>query len=71
MYGLIASHWRRENGRFLLDVTIPANTTATVYVPAENSAAVKKPEGARFLKFENGRAAFEVSSGAYSFATPL
>jgi alpha-L-rhamnosidase len=70
MYGRIASHWRRENGRFLLDVTIPPNTTATVHVPAENAAAVKKPEGARLLKFENGQAVFEVPSGTYSFAAP-
>ncbi len=33
MYGRIATHWRTENGRFHLEVTIPPNTTATVYLP--------------------------------------
>ncbi len=31
--GLIASSWTVKDGTFALDVTIPANTTATVFVP--------------------------------------
>ncbi len=34
MYGKVSSHWKLDGGRLLLDVEIPANTTATVYVPA-------------------------------------
>ena len=33
-YGAIISSWKRDGGAFILDVTIPANTTATVWVPA-------------------------------------
>ena len=33
MYGLIRSAWKREQGRFTLDVTIPPNTTATITMP--------------------------------------
>jgi alpha-L-rhamnosidase len=33
MYGLIRSSWRREQGRFTLEVTIPPNSAATVYMP--------------------------------------
>ena len=32
-YGLISSHWRRTAGAIELEVVIPPNTTATVYVP--------------------------------------
>jgi alpha-L-rhamnosidase len=31
--GEIASSWKIENGRFILKVKIPANTTATVILP--------------------------------------
>ena len=31
-----------KDGEFTLDITIPANTTATVYVPAANAAAVQE-----------------------------
>ena len=31
--GTIASAWKLENGTFTLDVTIPANTTASVFLP--------------------------------------
>jgi hypothetical protein len=32
-YGRIASHWRKENGQFILNATVPANSTATVVLP--------------------------------------
>ena len=32
-YGLIRSKWRRDGKRILWDVTIPTNTTATLYLP--------------------------------------
>ena len=33
VYGTIKSEWKKENGRFILNVEIPANTTATIYMP--------------------------------------
>ena len=33
LYGRIKSSWKREKGRFTLEVSIPVNTTATLYVP--------------------------------------
>ena len=33
MYGTIAISWKREAGRFQLDVTIPPNTKGTVHMP--------------------------------------
>jgi len=39
-YGRILSHWRKENGKFILNVTVPANSTATVVLPDGSSHQV-------------------------------
>ena len=72
--GKIESSWSVANGRLKFDVTIPANTTATVYVPARDEANVTeggrpavKAAGVQFLRVEGGAAVFEVQSGRYSF----
>jgi alpha-L-rhamnosidase len=73
--GPISSTWSRESGGFTLDITIPANTTATVYLPAANADALResgKPvveaEGVTLLRSEGGETAFEVQSGVYRFS---
>lgn len=38
-YGVLSSSWTTENGNITLDVEIPANTTATVYIPLTNNAS--------------------------------
>ena len=48
MYGPIKSDWKIEGGAFLWTVAVPPNTTATVYVPANDATAVtegNKPAG--------------------------
>jgi alpha-L-rhamnosidase len=72
--GRIESSWSTTQGHLRYDVTIPANTTATVYVPAKDAAAVMesgKPAsaavGVQFLRMEDGAAVFLVQSGKYSF----
>ncbi len=73
-YGRIASEWRREGGKLAMSVSVPVNTTATVFVPARDSSAVTEggrpaagAEGVRLLREEGGRAVFEVGSGSYRF----
>jgi alpha-L-rhamnosidase len=39
-YGRITSNWRKENGQFILDATIPPNSTATVVLPDGSSRDV-------------------------------
>ena len=72
--GKIVSNWQRDGDRFTLEVTIPANTTATVFVPAKSADAVTEggqpaaqSPGVKFLRMENGRAVFAVESGKYEF----
>jgi alpha-L-rhamnosidase len=73
-YGLIVSDWQKQDGIFRWKVIIPANTTATIYVPAtsadsvtENGKPVVQGRGVKFLRLESGRAVFSVGSGTYSF----
>jgi len=72
--GQIVSAWKLEKSGVKLDVTIPGNCTATVYVPADSVSEVResgKPaeraQGVKFLRQEGGAAVFEVGSGHYAF----
>jgi alpha-L-rhamnosidase len=74
--GRIGSDWKVANNDFHWNITVPANTTATVFIPAVDAAAVTesgKPaseaEGVKFVRVENGRAVYEVSSGSYAFVS--
>ena len=73
--GTISSEWKRSGGRLTMALTIPPNTTATVYVPTSESGSVTeggKPasaaNGVKFLRKENQCAVYEVGSGAYQFS---
>ena len=77
IHGPITTAWKLADGRFELRVEIPANTTATVYVPARDAASVTesgKPAaeavGVKFVKMDGGSAVFAVESGGYQFAAP-
>ena len=77
MYGRIVSDWSCAAGKLTMEVTIPANTTATVCVPTADAALVtesEKPaagaEGVKFLRMEKDAAIFAVQSGSYRFVAP-
>ena len=77
-HGRVESAWRREGDGLVLDVTVPANTTATVWVPTprpaevrEGGAAAADAEGVAFDRVEGGHAVFRVGSGRYRFTAPL
>ena len=65
-YGDIASAWKRDAGKLTFTVSVPPNVTATVYVPGKNAAESK---GARPARTEDGRAVYEIGSGAYTFTS--
>jgi len=81
--GRIATAWRlmpepQPNGEFRLYVTIPANTKATIYLPAKDADSVvegrrsaTQAQGVRFVRMEDGNAIFEVGGGTYHFISPL
>jgi len=72
--GRIVSDWKLNGNTFTLHVEVPANTTATVYLPTTSAGSVKeggKPvrsvKGVKFLRLENGYALYEVVPGSYDF----
>lgn len=72
--GKIAVAWKREAGRFVLDVTVPANTFATILLPASSAETVTeggKPlvgaEGVRLVRYAGDRAVLAAGSGSYHF----
>ncbi|MDB4583604.1 family 78 glycoside hydrolase catalytic domain [Draconibacterium sp.] len=74
IYGKITSSWKLEGDDFYLDVEIPANTTATVYIPYselntvyENNIAINEAEEIDFIKTEEHKAVYKIGSGKYSF----
>jgi alpha-L-rhamnosidase len=76
--GPIAVHWKRERDRFGLELTLPANTTATVFLPAkdrdtisEGGQTLDRVAGVSFLRQESGRSVLAVESGTYRFASTL
>jgi alpha-L-rhamnosidase len=77
--GEIASSWTRDDGVLTLEVTIPANTTATIDLPSapageitENGQPLANSEGVKLLmRTADGHAVIEVGSGMYRFASSL
>jgi alpha-L-rhamnosidase len=76
IHGKIESDWKIEGRTFTLNVTIPPNTTATVYVPARDPESVTESgwpaavsEGVRFLRMEGDKVVYEVGSGNYVFVS--
>ena len=73
--GPIESHWRKEDGAFLWDVSIPPNCTATLSIPVPEGAAVTErgravsaAPGIRTGNVEKNRLTVRIGSGKYSFA---
>jgi len=78
VYGRIESHWTCKDDTLTLNVTIPANTTALVYVPARDAAAVNEAgqsaaqsSGAVFVRTEGHCLIYKIQSGSYSFTASL
>ncbi|MGA2247127.1 MAG: glycoside hydrolase family 78 protein [Verrucomicrobiota bacterium] len=74
--GPISTEWRQTAGQFDLRLTIPANTTATVYVPAKDVKSVTEGgkdlanvEGVKSARMEADRAVLEIGSGDYHFVS--
>ncbi|MEK7994811.1 MAG: family 78 glycoside hydrolase catalytic domain, partial [Planctomycetota bacterium] len=77
-YGTIESEWRIRNGVLELRISVPPNTTATLYVPTKDRKSIKeanvplaKVRGVRFLRDENGGPVLEIQPGHYSFEAAL
>ena len=71
---MIVSEWKKNNEVFEMKVSIPANTTAIVYLPAtqakkilENGAALSVSKEIKLLGYKDGWVILRIGSGDYQF----
>lgn len=74
MHGTIKSKWELKEDHTLYTISIPANTTATVYLKAnsindirESGKKLKKSTAIQLLDSESERIQLKIGSGNYSF----
>jgi hypothetical protein len=75
-YGEIKTDWGKSETVFTLKVEIPVNTVATVYLPFQGDVTVLGTKDQDQAKFEykgikDGRMAYQIGSGNYTFTTQL
>lgn len=73
-YGLIKSDWKDNEKSFTLRVEVPANSSASVYLPAselsqitESGTSLVEANGVRDLSSEKNRILVKIGSGTYNF----
>ncbi|QNA45672.1 family 78 glycoside hydrolase catalytic domain [Lacibacter sediminis] len=67
-YGLIKTEWTKTTSSFNLQVEIPANSTAVVYVPANPGQTVLLNGKKATAVYADGRAVVKIGSGNYQFS---
>jgi alpha-L-rhamnosidase len=74
--GPVSVDWRRSGQRMGLDLTLPANLTALVHLPAQSAPNVREggvaastASGVSVNSVANGVAVLEVGSGSYRFTS--
>ncbi|WP_043672500.1 alpha-L-rhamnosidase [Streptomyces xylophagus] len=77
-YGEIVSEWTARDGKLTYRAVVPANSTATLRVPAtdpstvhEDGRPLAEAPGVELLGCADGTASFELSSGSYELTAPL
>jgi alpha-L-rhamnosidase len=75
-YGSIESSWEFNAGKVTMNVTVPPNTTATIYVPTtdvntvkENGTSISESPNVKFIHKEKDYAVYGVGSGSYVFSS--
>ena len=71
-YGKVSSGWKLEGDKLILDIEIPSNTTASVYIPASSRESVTENGNAlsadsKIISAENGYVCLKRGSGKYHF----
>ena len=77
-YGEIRSEWEKTGTSVKMNVTIPANTTALIYIPFSSGSVInergKDISGIKDLQIigeENGRKILKVGSGTFQFTSGI
>jgi len=75
--GKIESNWRRQGNLLFMDVIIPSNVQAVIYIPSDNenriteSGSISQANGILNIDYENNSAVLRVGSGHYHFQSIL
>jgi hypothetical protein len=77
-YGEIRSEWEKSGTSVKMNVTIPANTTALIYIPFSSGSTIKESgkdiSGVKDIQVigeENGRKILKVGSGNFQFISGI
>ena len=75
-YGKLSSGWKIQDGKLILHALVPANTTATIYIPAtaasdvlENGQPLSSAKEIQVVGKEKEYVVVKVGSGKYEFST--
>lgn len=73
-YGKVVSNWGQTDTAYSWEVSVPANSTATIWLPNEDISAItegskslKHSEGLQVLRREKGYTVCKIGSGSYNF----
>lgn len=75
--GKVSTYWKKTSSTFTLDVTIPVNASATVYLPAslqnmrENNKIIKVHGNVRLTDNKDNKSIILIGSGRYHFTATL
>lgn len=79
--GTIESSWTldKDNGAFAYTATVPANTTATLFLPVASASTIvtesgrpaSAAEGVTYVGYADGCMVYELESGSYSFRSTV
>jgi alpha-L-rhamnosidase len=74
VYGTVSSGWERKDGKIIIKVRIPANTTATIILPTDSQSKVRETGKAlseniyiKDVKTADNKLRMQAGSGDYTF----
>jgi alpha-L-rhamnosidase len=77
-YGEIQSSWERKEKKLTMEITVPANTKAILYIPSANKTEItesgetlENTEGLKIMESNDRFIVVEAGSGRYVFESPL
>lgn len=71
-YGMIKSEWKRDGNKLSWKISIPANTTGTVYLPENKNITLNGQKiEQKLLKTEPSGISFTLGSGEYEIASTI
>jgi alpha-L-rhamnosidase len=74
-YGKLSSGWKKETDKILIDIEIPANTTAAIFLPASTADSITESNNAltsaaeiKVIGEKDGYVQLQLGSGVYHFS---